>query len=274
VGMRPMIHLRDDTPIQFAVTTSKLAPSTVIAKARDFSVISGCPYIPRHKQAIRRIIADSGMGGAIVFEMDGMVVRVADDVYRFHPNMAKIRITSLLKGGRDQMADAMQLKSGDFVLDCTCGMGSDAIVASYVVGEAGNVCALETSSLLASIVHRGLQSYSLPLVPIITEAMRRIKVRHAASDEVLADLPAKSWDVVYFDPMFASTIDESKGLGLVRLLGQPGAPSSNTIHEAVRVARRSVVMKDRWPGDVLQKIGFRLVSRSERTCFGVIDDWS
>jgi len=164
----------------------------------------------------------------------------------------------------------MQLGPADHVLDCTCGLASDAIVASYVVGEAGSVRALEMSWLLASIVRRGLRTYHHPFVPL-NEAMRSIRVCHASCDEVLADLPGKSWDVVYFDPMFELTVEEAKGLSLVRLLGQPGLPSAKTVQHAVRVAKRSVVMKDRWPGRLLRAMGFRIVSRGRRTCFGVMD---
>jgi hypothetical protein len=101
--------------------------------------------------------------------------------------------------------------------------------------------------------------------------MRRVRVIHASCDEVLADLPAKSWDVVYFDPLFENTLENSTGIGLVRLLGIQGTPTDTSIGNAVRVARRSVVMKGRSPGRTLRGLGFRIVSRGGRTCFGVID---
>ena len=256
--------------IQFAVTTSKSAPPAIMQEAMQFSAGSGWPYAPRRSQTVSRIVAETGMDGAIVFEADRMVIWTGGKAHYFHPNMAKIRIKSLVKGGRDPMVEAMQLVAGDSVLDCTCGMGADSVVASYVVGEAGSVYALEASSLLALMVKEGLQSYRHRFAPI-TEAMRRIRLRHAASQQVLTDLPANSWDVVYFDPMFEATIDASKGIDLVRLLGERGGPSSEALQQAVRVARRSVVMKDRWPGDALRKTGSRIVSQSRRICFGVID---
>ena len=42
-----------------------------------------------------------------------------------------------------------RLAPGDHLLDCTCGLGADAIVASCVVGPAGCVETIEASTLLA-----------------------------------------------------------------------------------------------------------------------------
>ncbi len=265
-----MTRVSENTPFRLAVTTSVNATPRVVAEAKGFSADSGCPYVPRCGRSISGFVSEAGTDGAIVFGAQEMVIRVGDAVHHFHPNMAKLRIVALLRGERDRMANAMRLRSGDSVLDCTCGLGTDAIVASYVVGEGGTVQTLEASPLLAPIVRRGLQAYVHPVAPV-TEAMRRVRVVQAVCDEVLADLSSKSWDVVYFDPLFESTVGDSSGLDLVKLLGLPDTPTDKTIRDAVRVARRSVVMKDRLPGRALRGLGFQIVSRGRRTCFGVID---
>ena len=45
------------------------------------------------------------------------------------------------------------------VLDCTMGLASDAVVASFITGRTGTVCAVEASPLLHFVVSEGLQNY-------------------------------------------------------------------------------------------------------------------
>ena len=47
------------------------------------------------------------------------------------------RVKRLMRGEHDPFVQATQLESGMTVLDCTLGMASDSIVASYMVGESG-----------------------------------------------------------------------------------------------------------------------------------------
>ena len=60
------------------------------------------------------------------------------------------------------------------VLDCTLGMASDSIVASYVVGESGKVTGLEGNEYMAYIMENGLKTWSSS-VSEIDEAMQRIQ---------------------------------------------------------------------------------------------------
>ena len=41
------------------------------------------------------------------------------------------------------------------VLDCTMGLASDAVVASFITGWTGTVCAVEASPLLHLLVSEG-----------------------------------------------------------------------------------------------------------------------
>ena len=190
-----------------------------------------------------------------------------------HPNMAKLRILALEQGKHDVLVDALQLKLGDRVLDCTCGLGADAIVASCVVGPAGRVRALEASPLLALLVERGMASCMLDDPPDLVPAMRRVEVCCADFADYLRCEADNAWDVVYFDPMFTETIADSAGLDLVRCLAEAGGPSPADLGEARRVARRRVVMKDRRPGHALARLGFAKVEESRRVCYGVLPAW-
>lgn len=50
------------------------------------------------------------------------------------------------------MVEAMDLKPKMSVLDCTLGLGTDATVASYIVGENGKVVGLESATLIYLIL--------------------------------------------------------------------------------------------------------------------------
>ena len=165
------------------------------------------------------------------------------------------------------MARYLDLGEGDRVLDTTCGLGSDAIVASHVVGRTGHVLALEKSEVLSAMVREGLRIYE-HRTPEVTDAMRRVEVVAGDARSFLSAQPDRSWDVVYFDPMFSGTVQASLGLEVVRRLAYHDEIDEETILDACRVARRCVAMKDRAPGRQLQALGFGDVSSRGRIYYG------
>lgn len=177
--------------------------------------------------------------------------------------MAHHRVTAVQAGRGDRLLTVAELKSGDHFLDCTCGLGADAIVAAHAVGPDGQVDALETSALLATVVSDGMARGD-HRNPALVAAMRRVVVRHATAEHVLATLPSQSWDVVYFDPMFDTPVEATTSLELVRLLATPDVPSRATLTEARRVARRCVVVKDRATGTLLEQLGLAPVGTTRR----------
>lgn len=97
------------------------------------------------------------------------------------------------------------------VLDCTLGMASDSIVASYIVGESGKVTGLEGNEYMAYIMENGLKTWSSS-VSEIDEAMQRIDVKQTEHYAFLKQCEDNSYDVVYLDPMFEETVIESDGI--------------------------------------------------------------
>ena len=61
------------------------------------------------------------------------------------------------------------------------------------------------------MVSEGLQNYQAEDVDL-NNAMRRIETVYAEADEYLYTLPADSFDVVYFDPMFRIPINASSNM--------------------------------------------------------------
>ena len=259
--------------LAFAITTSARPGPRELANAHCLADETGYRYVPRARRSLSKIAEAEALTGLIVVERGNLNLWVAGQCLRYHPNMAKLRILALEQGKHDILVDALQLKLGDRVLDCTCGLGADAIVASCKVGATGRVRTLEASPLLALLVEHGMASYALDDPPDLTPAMRRVEVLNADYADYLRREANNAWDVVYFDPMFGETIADAQGLDLVRCLAWVGGPSPADLGEARRVARRRVVMKDRRPGRALARLGFAKVEEGRRVCYGVLPAW-
>ncbi len=176
---------------------------------------------------------------------------------RWSPGMGALRAKRLRAragGGevdptaRDPFLDAAGLREGDEVLDCTVGLGADALVAAAAVGPRGRVVGIEASPALAAWVAEGLRR-------LAHEAASRIEVRSGDHAAALAALPDRSFDVVLFDPMFRHARAEPAAFDVVRRLADPRPLSPATLARARRVARRWVVVKDGAPGWDLARLG-------------------
>lgn len=252
-----------------ATTTAARPRPEECAAARCIAAEIGCPYWPR--DTLGKACAD--LDGLLVVERENLALWIAGRRFCYHPNMAKLRVGALRQQRKDALIEALQIAPGASVLDCTCGLGADAIVTSYVAGPKGRVRALEAAPLLALLVERGMASYPIADDPDLGVAMRRVEVCHADFATYLQEEADAAWDVVYFDPMFGESIAHARGLDLVRCLARPGGPAPADLREARRVARRRVVMKDRRPGRTLARLGFAKVEESRRVCYGVLPAW-
>jgi hypothetical protein len=223
------------------VTTSRGGkggpPARLIELASKVAEELGGVYIPRKSVSI----GEDPETYYIVVREDKIICRHRGSEFFWHPSTAKIRIGD---PWRDPMVEAMGLMEGDWVLDCTLGKGSDAIVISYVVGERGRVVGVEIVPIIAYLVRIGLRTYEDENGKLV-EAMRRIEVVNADHREYLASLEDKSFDIVYFDPFFPVPIKGATHMEPLRALGFKGDVDEETIEEALRVSRRRVVMKRR-----------------------------
>lgn len=256
----------------FAVTTS-LRPSPVqvslaIKLADELSV----PFIPRNDLSIDAITSNIGVAGMMVVSSKRISFVTGSTEFFFHPGLAKLRITGIKNGKTDQMIQAMSLRTGDTLLDCTLGLGTDAIVASYVLGTQGKVTGLESSRLIAAIVERGLTTYQFEDEDI-TLAMQRVEVVHSDHKDYLAGLPPRSYDVVYFDPMFRSPRKKSPAMDAMRAIANPNPVDQETIAMALRVCTKRVVMKERRWSTEFERVGFREIQGGKYApvVYGVID---
>lgn len=188
----------------------------------------------------------------------------------FHPSTAAIRVKRMLNGEQDTLMGLAQIEPGDRILDCTAGLGSDAIVFSYAAHDEGIVTALESRPMPYLLLRQGLSVYESDIAGM-TEAMRRIQVLQRDHTDYLRQQADRSFDIIYFDPMFRKPIHESSSIKAIRKLADPRAVSDEAIREACRVARRAVIMKEHRDSGELERLGFTELHRSTtKIAYGVI----
>lgn len=252
------------------VTTGNKPKEEYVALARSYAAELRVPFVERRKRAIDKLRTDYGVDEVLVCA-DRVTLHVEEQEFFFHPSMANTRIKRLKSGENDIVIERSGVGPGDTVLDCTLGLGSDAIVFAHAVGDAGRVIGLESSSVIALLVRRGLQEVSVDTKAVNT-AMRRVEVVCADHLEYLRAQPDNSVDVVYFDPMFRRTVQKTQYMEPLRQLGDDRPLTEAAIAEARRVARRRIVLKERWYSQEFARLGFQIVKKSTGTInYGVID---
>ena len=249
------------------VTTSRKPTGEEEAQALALARELGVPYIPR-----RGSLQDLGAPAVLVVTRERLVVQTEAGEIFFHPGMARPRVRQLERGHPDVMVEAMGLRPGDAVLDCTLGLGSDAIVASFVAGERGRVVGLEAVPVLAALVRWGLAHHD-PGHDGLRAAMRRVEVVCADHEDYLLRLPDRCFDIVYFDPMFREPVHESAHMRPWRALACYKPLTQAAIAAARRVARRRVVVKERSGSPVFDELGLTTVvgGRKSRIAYGILD---
>ncbi|MFC0477987.1 class I SAM-dependent methyltransferase [Robertmurraya beringensis] len=253
------------------VTTAGRTNPDMIEEAKQIALALECPYQERRKksvQTLQSLYKDDcivvGKERLELFLMNG------EEPFFFHPNSSMFRIKRLLKNEHDPFIDATGLAKGMSLLDCTLGLASDSIVASFVVGASGKVVGTEENKYLSYLVGRGLKSWQSGLAGM-DEAMRTISVQHSDALSFLKEVPSNEFDCVYIDPMFEETILESDGIRALAELAAYSEVREEFISEAKRVARNRLVLKDHFRSKRFEQFGFSVMKRpSAKFHFGII----
>ncbi len=208
------------------------------------------PFLPRRaKEGIADWLGSRAQA-LLIFGHDGVTLWDQEGHHGFHGGMAHLRRRRWAEGDRtDTFVRMTQLRPGDAVLDCTLGLGQDAMMASIAVGPTGRVVGVEKSLPLYALVSAGLESYELG------PDSCRVEVVHADAREYLRTLPSRSFDVVFFDPMFSKPRKAQPGFDVLRRFADYAALTPETLQEGRRVARRWVVVKGSKHSDDLKKLG-------------------
>ncbi len=204
--------------------------------------------------------------------------------FYFHPSMALLRIMNIYKGNPDRYLLATGLKSDDILLDLTMGLGNDALVGAWAVGEQGKVIGVEHSPVISALVNAGLLSLASDPGPrsknpdkelawkALSLAAGRIKLAWADHYSYLCRQPSASADVIFFDPMFRSTRQKSASIKPLHSWSNSQSLQIKTIQEATRVARRRIILKERKGSSEFSRLGFDILSggKYSQVDYGII----
>lgn len=189
--------------MKLIVTTSMKASGTVCSAAKQWTHHIGGIFVERWGKSLERLTELSG-GIFIVYTAKGPQLYTPQGKHGFSLQLAELRIKKLRRGERDYLIEAFDMRQAGHILDCTCGLGADAITASFGLPLGTRVTALENSPYLGVITAWGFQHYRHEKEDV-TAALRRI--RFIAMDyQIWLRRTSEYYDVIYFDPMFAHPV--------------------------------------------------------------------
>ena len=255
------------------VTTGRKISGAVENKARQAAVELGGLFVRRGEYSLEYLRQEYASDLILVVKKKDYVLDKPEGEFFFHPSMAHLRIKNLRRGMEDHMVEAMGLEPGMSVLDCTLGFAADAIVASFIAGETGQVTGVEVSPLIAFVVGHGLAELQAASPVGLQAAMRRIKVHGADYEEYLRMAAAKSVDIVYLDPMFRYPMQGSAAIKPLRDLADHREVGLAAIAEARRVARKRIVIKEASYSQEFERLGCTRLSggKYSKIHYGIID---
>ncbi len=254
------------------VATTPQSSSQINEDFYQFLQESAIPLVERDRKGLDKLCSENDADAVIVWKAAGPELYIGEEKFFFHPSMAKVRISGYRKRGIiDPMAEACKIEENDRFLDCTLGLGADAIVASYF-SSGGQVIGLESSMAAAMVVKWGMKLYQSKM-EWLDRSIQGIEVIPADHRLYLKEAADKSFDIVYFDPMFRKPLYKSQSLSPLRYLANPESLSMESIQEACRVARKRVVIKERQGSEEFVRLKCDRVCGSPHNniSFGIIE---
>jgi hypothetical protein len=253
------------------ITTSSRANGVLIETAKKIAEEVGSRFQIRGRDSIQDLHKEFNKEVLVVGKsrIELFLPNNTEPIF-FHPNSAMFRIKRLMNGGHDPLIDACKLTEGKSFLDCTLGLGSDSIVASYAIGPSGSIKSIEGNKTIAHLVKIGLIAWDTG-IPIMNKAMQAIQVKWANYHDYLKTCETDSVDVIYFDPMFEESI-ESSGIKGLKQLALYDDLAVDVITQAKRVATERIVLKDHWKSSRFESLGFEPIRRkSSNFHYGVLE---
>lgn len=254
------------------VTSSHKPDVESVEQGKQAAMALNTVFVDRERMSLSVLREKYMCQNVIVVKNGEFTLHTLSGEYFFHPSMSVPRIKSLKEGKTDHMVEAMSLEPGDSVLDCTLGLGADAIVASFTTGPLGKVIGIEHSAEIAFLVKYGFSHYN-ERRPDVKEAMSRISVINADYTDYLSAQEDNSFDIVYFDPMFRFPRKNSSSMRPLREVVNPEPLNPDAITHAIRVARKRVILKENWFSTEFQKLGFNKMGGGKYSpvAFGIIE---
>ncbi len=254
---------------RFVVTTSHKPRKEQVLRALKLADELKTEYVPRRN--LGKLLERGEVDFYYVVERDGrIVIRWKDNVFFFHPSVAKVRMKNIEKVGRDYLIEALNLKGDEIVLDATFGLGAEAILIAAFLPK-GKVIGLEKSRHIYTIVKYGLESYK-PKTRWIEDAMRRIELLNEDFKEFIRKQEDDSFDIVYCDPMFENPRYESSALNPLRPFASYDTVTQEDVDEMIRIARKRVVIKSHVEDTLFDRIRVdeKMGSKKSGVVYGII----
>lgn len=258
--------------IRVVVTTALNYSKSLRREAEIISQHLNVPFVKRSDRGLQDIKKEFKAEHLLVVGRGKISLSTEDKEFFFHQGMAKLRINEICNGKTDQMIKAMDIKPGDTILDCTLGLGTDALVASYVTGPEGKITALEGSPWIAYIVKDGLQKYKNTKNIKMQQAAKNIEVISENHLDFLLSAADSSYDIVYFDPMFRRPMTKPCAMNTMRAFTNSSPLKVEAISQAVRVARKRVVIKESRDSGEFERLGIKNVQggKYSQVAYGII----
>lgn len=256
------------------VTTGGRPDDNARQRALFASTTLHIPFVERKKRSMRKMMevekANVLVAGKYRYEY---YTYGQSEPFFFHPSSAAFRAKRMARGEKDTFVNATQLQRGETLLDCTLGMATDSMLAAIQVGATGRVVGCEGNPVIAFIMREGLKTYDyieekLPQLHV----MRNIEVVTSIAVDYLKTLADESFDVVYMDPMFEETIEESINFAPLREAGVHIGLDEEWMRQALRVAKKRVILKAHYRSPLFDEFGFqRAVRPNIKFHYGVIE---
>ena len=258
--------------MEFIITTITKVNTDLIYQAQALAQKLNKKFVTRNNLSLERLKQDNNVDNILIFTKDGLKAHTSQGDLFFHLNMAQLRILNLNRNQKDHMVEAMDLKPKMSVLDCTLGLGTDATVASYIVGENGKVVCLESATLIYLITKYGLANFNHDNIAI-NHSLRRIESFNLHYLDYLKAQGDNSFDIVYFDPMFRKPIQDSANFKPMRAIANMEQLQSKALVEALRVAKKRVVIKETKDSMEFERLNISQIygGKYSSVSYGVID---
>ncbi len=183
----------------------------------------------------------------------------------FHPSLAVIRKSNIDSGERDYLIESLDLEGNEEVLDCTLGLGSEAMLIAHFLPR-GKVIGLEKSPIIKMIVEDGMK-HPEKLYKWIQNAIKRIEIVEADYKEFIRKSDRK-FDCVYVDPMFEHPSYESSAMNSMRPFADNSSLDVEDIEIMKSIAKKRVVVKAKWNDSIFEKYDFDKIVGSVKSGIG------
>lgn len=232
-----MVDETRSPPTSIGVTLSGRPTEELIARARAAAKRWGIPYFPRGRKQSLLSMLEANAAALLVFGHDGVTLTDPEGTLAFHAGIAHLRLMRLEAGEGDTLIRVADVREGDTIIDCTLGLAQDAMVLARAAGPSGRVIGIEKSFPLFAVVDEGLREFERG------SKAGPIELRNVDAAQFLRAQPARSADLVFFDPMFSFPKKSQPAFEVLRRYAEHAPLTPELLGEAKRVARRAVVVK-------------------------------